>query len=175
MSSAICELPNEVLLAIVAHLDLAAVLALRQTCRIICEATGAKLVWLRFLEEQQASVPLYASIRDPASAHVLGLSAQVLRSTVLQNRRINGLWLERRATVPRLIRSPLNEHLIGVELLEDRWLLAVYGEGIHLWDLDADDVESSLLLQREGLSVILCHVRCRQRAHPYRGQEAFIY
>ncbi len=36
MSSAICELPNEVLLAIVAHLDLAAVLELRQVRRGAC-------------------------------------------------------------------------------------------------------------------------------------------
>ncbi len=54
--------------------------------------------------------------------------------------------------MPKMIRPALSEHLIGVELLEDRWLLAVYAEGIHLWDLDADDIESNLLLQREGLT-----------------------
>lgn len=121
---------------------------------MINQTTIDKLIWLRHLEEQQTSIPLHTSIQDPRSDHVLGLSAEDLQLKVLLGHRTDRIWMQGRPAPPRSLRvaAAPNENLLGLELLEDRWLLAVYGQAIHLWDLDADQGPASLELHRQGLT-----------------------
>lgn len=104
-------------------------------------------MWLHLLERQ--GIPLHADVRHTP----VGLSAEVLQAHVLGGHHVDRLWLKQRRHPPRKFRAAMNEHLLGMDLLEDRWLLVVYAEGIHLWDLDSHDTgAASLTLDKEGLT-----------------------
>ncbi|KAG7444491.1 uncharacterized protein BT62DRAFT_1008147 [Guyanagaster necrorhizus] len=132
----IYDLPNEILLIVVSLLDISDILSLRQTCSPIHAAIQDKSVWISLLQEQQHQIPFVASLREPHSSYILGLDPSVLQSEVLTARRIDRLWLGNRRRSPTKLQHSGNVQLIGLNVFLDRWLLAVYGEGMHLWDLD---------------------------------------
>ncbi|KAK0457888.1 uncharacterized protein EV420DRAFT_484562 [Desarmillaria tabescens] len=132
----IYDLPNEILLILIYFLDISDILSLRQTCHLMHAAIQDKSVWTSLLKQQKYQIPFVASLREPHSPYVLGLDASVLQSEVLTARRTDRLWLANRRRPPIKLYPSGNVQLIGLNVFLDKWLLAVYGEGMHLWDLD---------------------------------------
>ncbi len=78
---------------------------------------------------------------------------------MLTARRIDRLWLGTRRRSPTKFQPSGNVHLIGLNVFLDKWLLAVYSEGMHLWDLDLNLCgvfpgfrRASLALSKSGFS-----------------------
>ncbi|KAK0497380.1 hypothetical protein EDD18DRAFT_152111 [Armillaria luteobubalina] len=153
------DLPNEILLIVISLLDISDILSLRQTCTLAHTAIQDKSVWTSLIDEQQRQIPFVASLREPHSPYILGLEASVLQSEVLTARRIDRLWLGSRRKSPTKFQPSGNVHLIGLNVFLDKWLLAVYSEGMHLWDLDLNICgvfpgfrRASLALSKSGFS-----------------------
>ncbi|KIK51071.1 hypothetical protein GYMLUDRAFT_89152 [Collybiopsis luxurians FD-317 M1] len=110
-------LPDEVVLAIFQYLQTSDILSLRQTCTHLAEITKDKFIWVNLLQSQRGRLPLPLGARQNDEAEKW--SAEALETL----------------SPPVKLEERRGELLIGLEILLDRWIVAVYADGyVNLWD-----------------------------------------
>ncbi|KAF8799248.1 hypothetical protein BYT27DRAFT_7202411 [Phlegmacium glaucopus] len=132
----IANLPTEIQLTILTLLDVQSLLAIRQTCRNICQLTHQKIIWLSLFEKQRQYLPLPHDLLHQEDPHLTNHPSSLIESIVRQAQLAANVWPRLRTTVPRkLEREGPGSTLIGMEMFLDRWLVVVYAEGVaYLYD-----------------------------------------
>ncbi|PPQ85243.1 hypothetical protein CVT25_010016 [Psilocybe cyanescens] len=131
-------LPPEILLIILTLVDPSDILSLRQTCRTLHKLTHERVVWLSKLQEQETHLPLPPEIlhNREEDGHLFTYSVAAIESTVIKAQHTAEAWTRARVRTPKKLKKGSDgSTLIGLKLLLDRWLVAVYYEGVvHIYD-----------------------------------------
>ncbi|KAH6916272.1 hypothetical protein BKA70DRAFT_483148 [Coprinopsis sp. MPI-PUGE-AT-0042] len=140
-------LPTELLLGSAQRLEIPDVLALRQCNRLLYEVTHDRSLWASVLHRLQKGCPLPPElVSEPQFGN---LTASTLERFATRYHRIQCLWPKSREkdstfTLPRPNQLEVSS-LLGIQVLQNRWLLSVYTEGILcIRDLDAKVGATSL-------------------------------
>ncbi|KAF6743005.1 hypothetical protein DFP72DRAFT_935827 [Ephemerocybe angulata] len=130
------QLPADVLLAVIEHLDLTDVLALRLACLKSLSLCQERSVWVKIVQEQQQVLPMPPELQRDDNHAFEHVETQDLIQLSLRSERVDRRWPTLR---PNLDRWPAEEQkstgtaptiLLGMQMVLDRWLLLVYGEGV---------------------------------------------
>ncbi|KAH8104035.1 hypothetical protein BXZ70DRAFT_924101 [Cristinia sonorae] len=142
-------IPSELCLAIVAHLEVKDVVALRMTCIYLFEITKERSIWLSLLRAQEATSPLPAFARKLADSDS-SLDLASIEEMVQSVFRTQRDWLQPRQTplheLHRLVvpeywnhehhdMNSKTQNICGLEVFLDRWLIVIYSNNVQLWDL----------------------------------------
>ncbi|KAF7289054.1 Glycosyltransferase family 2 protein [Mycena chlorophos] len=146
------DLPADLLLRLLADLDVEDALTLRQTCRRLAEITREKTLWRAFLlrMRDERNIPLPPQAR---SAEMDGLAARAIEGLVVAAARGEVAWTRQRTGMrtvfsPGSIAAANAVSVQGLELFLDRWLLAIYQGGlVKLWDLGEREVRDVATLE----------------------------
>ncbi|KAF9525124.1 hypothetical protein CPB83DRAFT_562575 [Crepidotus variabilis] len=145
------KLPSEILNIILEYLDVDDVLSARQTCSLLSKATFGRNLWAQLLHDQAKYVPM----DDPIHGYTDLLESRTIAEVediVRKNKRNGELWTRARTRMPRrLKRLDVSGILIGLKVIAERWLLAVYNEWYFLlYDLGPAAAEDPTLYTRSA-------------------------
>ncbi|KAF9266714.1 hypothetical protein L218DRAFT_745280 [Marasmius fiardii PR-910] len=133
------DLPSEVLLLILSHLNIHQILSLRQTCSTLATVTRDRGIWLKLLQQQERKLPLPLALRAHDSPARMNLSSSALENIVTSNSLVDELWSLPRQSEFRKLEPKIGSWLLGLETFLDRWVFAIYGDGyLNVWDLEGE-------------------------------------
>ncbi|KAH9933402.1 uncharacterized protein B0H18DRAFT_644146 [Fomitopsis serialis] len=162
-SVGVLKLPAEIIFEILSLLDVSDLLEVRKTCMDICRLSQDRSVWLRMLLSQRSQVPIPSPYDgDPTNA-TLTLGSDVLERLVLSIYYTERSWLLPRAppialgfpdqSVTARFSEQSGNTALFMEVLADRWLLAIYNEGLlYIWDLFVNGNTPISTYRRAGLA-----------------------
>ncbi|KDR67709.1 hypothetical protein GALMADRAFT_257992 [Galerina marginata CBS 339.88] len=137
-TSTIDNVPPEILIMILTNLDSSDILRVRQTCRTLCKTSYDRVIWMSLLQEQLAYLPMppeLARIYHREDRLLQSYSTCTIESTVVKAQRTAAAWVMPRAVEPYKLKKEVGSNLMGLRMFLDRWLLALYSEGVvHLYD-----------------------------------------
>ncbi|EKM82030.1 hypothetical protein AGABI1DRAFT_126380 [Agaricus bisporus var. burnettii JB137-S8] len=131
------ELPPEILLGIVALLELTDIARIRQSCRRLRDVAQDRTVWSSRLAQQRLLYPVPPWFTFSGTSPVVDIE-----NAVVSTHRVAQAWPRRRRE-PFKVKPTMGTMLIALEMFLDRWLLLVYGDGsLHLWDTAFESLDS---------------------------------
>ncbi|KAL1723176.1 hypothetical protein EV715DRAFT_286680 [Schizophyllum commune] len=128
-------LPEEIILQIVAICSVRDVLSLGCTCTRLHAITQQNILWITLLRDSLAPVyPIPHDVLSPDSSHDP-------KTLVRHYADIGRAWLRQRSQPPKNILQgrDTKDPLLGLELLQEQWLLIVRVSSVEMWFISTED------------------------------------
>ncbi|KAL1710816.1 hypothetical protein EV121DRAFT_275223 [Schizophyllum commune] len=134
-STVFAALPEEIILQIVAICSVRDVLSLGCTCTRLHAITQQNILWITLLRDSLAPVyPIPHDVLSPDPSHDP-------KTLVRHYADIGRAWLRQRSQPPKNILQgrDTKDPLLGLELLQEQWLLIVRVSSVEVWYIGTDD------------------------------------
>ncbi|KAL1668897.1 hypothetical protein GGF50DRAFT_123665 [Schizophyllum commune] len=134
-STVFAALPEEIILQIVAICSVRDVLSLGCTCTRLHAITQQNILWITLLRDSLAPVyPIPHDVLSPDTSHDP-------KTLVRHYAGIGSAWLRQRSQPPKNILQgrDTKDPLLGLELLQEQWLLIVRVSSVEVWYIGTED------------------------------------